>query len=215
MSLCSIRIQRAVVVIACGVGFSACTASEQEPPADDPRQMSSPAATASPSAPTATPTHDSLPGDWTRCRNEVHRYTIGYPEKWHTQSTDRRNACRWFDPDDFDLEEGTEPPVTAITINPTERPYAEARAQLRDSENHEIRSFESVTIGDLEAIRFERVQTEDLLYPAGTQTYGYLFNHDGSAFYLETRKIPDTDADFEANKDILDKAAQTVEFGRA
>ncbi len=214
------RIHAVAVATACLASFSAC-ADGQETQTDtsrqSPRQTSSPTAPASPTdataTPTTSPTQQGLPEGWTTCSNEVHGYTIGHPAEWHTDSTQRSNACRWFDPDEFDLEPGTEAPPTAISVNPTKRPYEKAREQLRDSENHELESFERVTIRDLEAVRFGRVQTEQLLFPAGTRSYGYVFNNDGRALYLETRKLPDSDTDYEANKQILDQAARTVDLG--
>lgn len=202
------------VLIAGAAAFGACNAPDPEPPPTttsdpSPEQTSTPPVT---DTPTPSPTQPSLPAGWTTCSNEVHGYTIGYPEEWHTASVNRDNTCRWFDPNHFEVEPATEPPPTAITVNPTQRPYGKARAQLQDSPRHELETFEPVTVGGLEAVRYERVQTENLLYPAGTRTYGYLFDHDGSAFYLETRKIPDTDTDYEANKQVLDKAARTLEF---
>lgn len=199
--------------------FSACGGPDPEPQ-NGSRQPTPPPTSPSgiadsptgPDAPTPSPADGSLPRGWTACTNEAHAYTIGYPEGWHAASTNQRNRCRWFDRNPFNVEPATEPPATAITVNPTQRPYEKARAQLQESPRHEVEAFETVTVGGLEAIRYERVQTENLLYPAGTQTYGYLFDHHGSALYLETRKIPGTDTDYQGNKQVLDKAARTFEF---
>lgn len=206
---------RWMIAVAC-VGLMVACADTEPPTAERDGGGQIPASPSPTTTPTPSPAdgtrEDGLPAGWTLCTNEVRGYAIGYPEDWHTASTGPRYVCRWFDPDRFEVERGTEAPLTALTVNPTQRPFEEAREGLRASESHRLESAETVTVAGREAVRFERVQTRDLLFPEGTRTYGYLFDHADEALYVQTSEVPGADVDYERNKEVVDRAAATLQF---
>lgn len=206
---------RWMIAVAC-VGLMVACADTESPVAERDgggQSQASPSPTTTPPPSPADGTReDGLPIGWTLCTNEERGYAIGYPEDWHTATTGPRYVCRWFDPDRFEVERGTEAPLTALTVNPTQRPFEQAREGLRASESHRLESAETVTVGGREAVRFERVQTRDLLFPEGTRTYGYLFGHADGAFYVQTWEVPGAGVDYERNKEVVDRAAATLQF---
>lgn len=210
---------RLMIAVACVALVVACADTDTRVPEDDAGRGTTASPTRSitptPSPAAESPQEDGLPSGWTLCTNEPRRYVIGYPEDWHTESTGPRYECRWFDPEPFELEPGTEAPLTALTVNPTRRPFEKAREGLGSSESHRLESEETVRLGDREAVRFERVQTRDLLFPEGTRTYGYLLDHEGQAFYVQTAEVPGADVDYERNKEVVDQAARSLQFTSA
>lgn len=206
-------LHRAAISGLCAILLLACAGNEpQDDIADDDITASrTPALSPAPSSP-STPPPGEVPQGWTFCTNEARAYRVAYPADWYTDATGPSYACRWFDPNEFELEPATEPPLTALTINPTQRAFDQASGDLGASDSHRLQFSETVTVGGQQAVRFERVQTRDALFPEGTRTYGYLFDHEGRALYVQTSRIPGTDVDYERNKQVVDRAAATVQF---
>ncbi len=69
---------------------------------------------------------------WTRCRNEVHGYSVEYPQGWSTKQLRPQDRCRWFDRDPFELEPATEAPLTDLVVRATVGTFAQAVEQLKN-----------------------------------------------------------------------------------
>lgn len=148
---------------------------------------------------------------WRRCTNPVHGYSIAYPVGWHTGSVDASTRCRWFDRKAFELERQSEPPLTAMTVNPTARSFDRAAESVGDEGRRLTR--EKVTVAGHEAIRFEVEVTDGALYPDGTRRYGYVVKHpEGTALYVQTIALPNAGTDYAQNGEIVDTAVRTLTF---
>lgn len=163
-------------------------------------------------APAETGTGGELPTGWTSCTNTRHGYSIGYPEDWFTTALDSATECSWFDRDEFELEEGTEGPLTDLFVRAATGSFEQAVRHLMEPYGERTLDRAALEVAGRQAVRFEKEQTEDLLYPEGTRTYGYVLDHDGNAFWVETRDVPGRDAPYAENKEVVDEAVRTVEF---
>ncbi len=149
--------------------------------------------------------------DWQRCSTDG--YSISYPEGWFTASLGPKTQCRWFDREEFELERGTEPPVTDLIVQERDVRYATASRQLEDGPTHRSVDTEQVTLGDKRAVRFEREHSGGL-YPDGTLSYGYLIEGPSVVVYVQTVALPNADErEYEDNQQVVDRAAASVTFG--
>lgn len=197
-SLLFVLVAGVMLVVACDT---------DEPTLTQPTPERSPAVTESPS-----PMGNGLPEGFALCTDQRQGYEIGYPQDWHAGSPNLQDECSLFDPQPFEIERGTEAPVVAMRVDDPQRPFAAARDRLADPDAERVLLREETTVAGQEAIRFETEQTRDVLYPEGTMRYGYVINHDGTAFYVETLSIPDAEMNYERNKEVVDQAAGTVDF---
>src|SRR5687768_17056836 len=72
-----------------------------------------------------TEDENALPAGWSRCTNAGRRfrgYSIGYPGGWYTTHLTPEQACEYFDPEPFEILEGTEFPPTALFVTVTLEP---------------------------------------------------------------------------------------------
>lgn len=152
--------------------------------------------------------------EWTSCANAHWGYTVEYPSGWYTASLGPRTDCAWFARERFELEQGTEAPLVDLEVRATIGTFRQAARQLEDPYGERTLERAGVTIDGRKAIRFEKQQTQDLLYPSGTRTYGYLLNRDGAAYWVLTLDVPGRSLPYGANKEVVDRAVRSLTFAQ-
>ncbi len=201
-----------VVLGACEqAGEQAGPTERQESPAGT-EETPSPTQSPSPETTPASRNGGELPADWARCRNASKAYSIGYPQDWHSDEARSQEACRWFNPQPFQVETGQDPPVVAMTVKPAVGTYENALEHVENPYGARTVMMDEVSIGGRQAVRFETVETEELEHPRGTRTYGYVIDRRGTAFYVETKNVAGNDTAYNRNKRIVDEAVKTLRF---
>jgi hypothetical protein len=166
-------------------------------------------------APTGSTT---LPDGWVRCTNAVLGYSIGYPGEWHTTDMligeqDPSYACQWFSPDPFGAEGSV---VTEGWGYPLEvgirGPFDQQLVQTLDPEAARAILQEELVIDGHRAVRLEYETLVDLIADTGLH-YEYLIELDPeTSLVVHTTETRGIAGDYEANKMIVDDAADTVLF---
>jgi hypothetical protein len=150
--------------------------------------------------------------EWASCTNRRWGYTLDHPAEWHTVALGPPTRCRWFAREPFHLEEGTEAPLVDLEVRRTMGTFQQAGLYLRNPFGERVLQRRGLVIDGRQAIRFEKEQTEDLLYPTGTKTYGYLLNRGGKAYWVLTLDVPGRSLPYESNKDVVDRVARSLSF---
>lgn len=163
---------------------------------------------------TPDPVEGALPEGWATCTDEGQGYEIGYPEDWQSDAQGLEDECRLFDPEPFEIEPQTELPVTAMMVHRARLSFERAVEEWFDEDLYDIKIEEETTVDGNDAIRYERTQREGLLYPEGTTFYGYLIDHEGRAFYVQTVEIPGEDRNSERFREVVDQAVDSLSFNR-
>ena len=146
------------------------------------------------------------PRTWSHCVDAASGYDVQYPSDWNAAGG--AVACRFFDPEPFEVPANSDLGGTALEVFPQEQSFDEALASLIDSRFHRTELREQVTIGGRTAFRLELVSTGQGLADSGTRSYGYLFRGDGGPSVLvQTTALP---GDRIRHRDVVDHAAQTI-----
>lgn len=138
--------------------------------------------------------------------------SLSYPDGWETAACGAEHRCRWFDPEPFDVDDPFEPPLTAIAVRDTIGSFQQAVRQLENPYGERPVARDGLEIGGRQAVRFETELTQDFRYPAGTRRCGYVLDHGGDAFWIETRDVRGEGLPYDENKEIVDEVVCTVEF---
>lgn len=192
-----------------GLALSAavgCDGGAGDPPGPTPtRGAAGPSATA-PGMP--SPGSDATPAGWARCVNEVQGYTIAYPADWFTTTNNPENACRWFDPEPFEVRDATEGPLTAMTVTVVDQPFAELVRSFEQPEGRRVLRAERSEVAGRPALRHESENTEEILLPVGARSYGWLVDFGDRAVLVETTALPgETYGEAAA---VVDRAVRTL-----
>ncbi|MFP3915774.1 MAG: hypothetical protein ACLFWM_12925 [Actinomycetota bacterium] len=216
-------------VVACGNGAATdteTTSAGTEPPgsATDPsstslgepttsRPESTTSTTSTTADPSTTSTSQTTPPtgavDLSRECVSPEGYSIAYPEGWSTNSGEVVAECGQFDPDTFQVPEGTDQRVAAVTAYVDPVPFSQVAApqEERDAER-------AVTaIDGLQAVRLEYESTGEGLWPEGTPVTLYAIDVGGEAddatLIIDTIGLPAFD--YERNQTVLDRMARSVD----
>jgi hypothetical protein len=122
-------------------------------------------------------TVDALPAGWSRCTNaerRFRRYSIGYPGGWYTSHLTPEQACEYFDPEPFEILEGTEFPPTALFVTMALEPFDVYVEQLTDPIFFDTIRREDTNVDGLDAVLIETVATGEGENEAGERRYGYV-----------------------------------------
>lgn len=91
------------------------------------------------------------------------RFSVAFPEGWHTNASPAPDLCAWFGPDPITVPEfGTDAVLAPINL----------RVQVRDLSvptTEAVEAERTTTVDGRTAVRRELRTTEDLLLPAGTR----------------------------------------------
>lgn len=135
---------------------------------------------------------------------EAERYTIGYPEGWHTNdpADGLLGACEAFHPDPIDEPEQPRDRdlhhAVSVYIDPVDLDELRGGDPL-----HEVIEEREVTIDGRDALVTEIEATDDALLPEGERRYGYAIDLDGEVLVVSTHTVGDTD--HERDVRILDR----------
>lgn len=155
-----------------------CATADEPDGAQSPTPTASPTADGSPS-PDASPTATTSPTPGTTtpalgasCTNSELGITISHPEGWHTNRGEVLPACSVFDPEPFELEEGTEIPLDlAVVLQGSDRQFATYADADDQPGTRELERRESTIDGrDAVAMLLEATEDAPLLEP-GTHLY--------------------------------------------
>jgi hypothetical protein len=183
--------------------LAACGSDEEPEGAQPPASVSSTAAT----------TTAELPREWTECTNDAEGYALAYPKGWHTDALAPDQECAYFDPEPFEIVEGSEFPATALEahwLGEDDRPFAAVVEDLTDPMFERTIAREPFAEGKLRGQRLETEATGEGLLAGGTRTYAYLLDVEGRAFVVKTTES--TSIGFEEAKGIVDEAVGTLRF---
>lgn len=141
-----------------------------------------------------------------RCKNADAAYSVRYPQGWHANAGDVSERCSFFHPEPFELPEATEAPDLAISIGREPVAFAQVAG---DDPAIRVLEREETEVDGHSAVRRETEATGHGLLPAGVRGRQYLVDLGGETLILATYDVGDLE--FERNRDVLDKMAETLE----
>ncbi len=154
--------------------------------------------------PTPTPPVD----DVTTCTHDD-GFEISYPASWHTGEDDFR--CSQFHPEPFEVAEGTDRRVAAITAYVDPVPFHEAAAP--DPGRSADRAV--TVIDGFQAVRLDYEAGDDHLYGAGTPIRVYMIDVsvgvDDGPGTLFVDAVGLSGFDHEENRVVLDRMARSID----
>ena len=148
---------------------------------------------------------------WSLCTNNRRGYSISYPSGWYTTHLRPSQACEYFDPEPFEIIEGTEFPSTGLFAALTDESVEAYLEQLTDPMFFETIRREETSVGGRPAVLVEIASTGQGESEPGQRTYGYVVDRDGRAFVVLAIALPD-DERYENFKAVADEAVQTALF---
>ena len=169
------------------------------------------------------PSEDALPDEWSRCTNAERRfasYSIGYPGGWYTTHLNAEQACEYFDPEPFEILEGTEFPPTALFVTVTLEPFDTYVEQLTDPMFFDTIRREDLRVDGRAAVLVETVASGEGENEPGERRYGYVVDascvanecvKSGRVFVVLATGLPG-DERYDEFKSVADEAVQTVRF---
>jgi hypothetical protein len=166
---------------------------------------------------------DALPPGWSRCTNAERRfrgYSIGYPGGWYTTHLTPEQACEYFDPEPFEILEGTEFPPTALFVTVTLEPLDTYVDQLTDPMFFDTIRREDTTVAGQPAVLVETVATGEGESEPGERRYGYVVDiscinnqcvKSGRVFVALATGLPG-DERYDEFRSVTDEVVRTVRF---
>lgn len=170
------------------------------------------AAASSGAAVESVPATTAVSIDWTECVNDVEGYAISYPKSWHTATLAPRDECAFFDPEPFEISEGSEFPLTMLEAHWLDRgrSFGQSFKDLTDPTFERAITVDVYGEGQLSGLKLETEATGAGLLEKGTRTYEYLVNVDDRAFVVKTTELPGRD--YENARFVVDEAVPTLRF---
>jgi len=164
-------------------------------------------------SPTGSPSPDDPMALGSRCTNPE-GFSVSYPHGWHINDGSVVSECSQFSPEEFEVPFGTDERVAPITIYIDPVPFSAAASPNEESEE----SRATTVIDGRQAVRIARTASESGFYPAGTRQAMYLVDltsgasaeGDARTLFLDTIELGDFE--YEANVQILDRMARTLEI---
>jgi hypothetical protein len=148
---------------------------------------------------------------WSVCTNRRRGYSISYPSGWYTTHLRPAQACEYFDPEPFEIIEGTEFPPTGLFASLTDQSVESYVQQLTDPMFFDTLQHQTSTVGGRTAVLVETEATGEGESEPGERTYGYVVDVDGRAFVVLAIGLPG-DRRYEQFTAVADGAVQTVRF---
>lgn len=198
-----------IVVVGCQNGQDVATEPTTE---TTPTPTAATTATASPTAiATATPTEEdaSSTAGWVACENDRDGYTVRHPRDWETNEGDVLPPCSLFDPDDVEVERGTEIPFAIAAVFRVEPVALERAAAGGDAEEELDR--EETTVDGRDAVRREVESSGEALRPAGLRSTIWLVATGDEETLVATTH--DAGAlEYAEKQDLLDRMVDSLEL---
>jgi hypothetical protein len=164
-----------------------------------------------PAEPGTTTTEAGLPEGWTLCSNERAGYAIGYPADWNTATLEGEFECSFFDPEPFEIIEGSEFPLTALQAFPAgeeRRSYDRVVEEFADPMFERELGREEATVAGFPTVRLETEATGQGLFDKGTKTLAYIVDRDVAPFVVRAQAFPGG----ELHESVLVQAVTTIRF---
>jgi hypothetical protein len=160
----------------------------------------------------SVPAETTFATDWTECMNDAEGYAISYPSSWHTATLAPEDECAFFDPEPFEIVEGSEFPLTALEARWVEGASSLGTAAKEFTDPMFVRtiSFDVYGEGQRSGLKIETEATGEGLLDEGRRTYQYLVAADDRVFVVKTTES-DT-IDYDEAKLVVDEAVGTLEF---
>lgn len=149
------------------------------------------------------------------CSNPQQGYSISYPDGWFTTQNNPQNACRWFDRELFKVVDASEAPLTALSVSVSDETFDAASGRMKKPYARRVLQHEVTAISGYRALRFEVEQTEEVVHPKGTRTYGYYIELGPKVIIVETNALPDSKTPYEDNKKVVDESVTTLQSAKA
>jgi hypothetical protein len=162
----------------------------------------------------------ALPAGWSLCTNDARGYSIGYPAGWYTTHLNDEQACEYFDPEPFEILEGTEFPPTALFATLTDEPVETYVDQLTDPMFFETIRREETRVDGRPAVIVETAATGEGEAEPGERTYAYVVDvgcigdvcvKAGRAFVVLATALPGVER-YGEFKAVVDEAVKTARF---
>lgn len=146
---------------------------------------------------------------WNSCTNPAARYTIRYPQEWHTNTEGPLEECRLFDPEPIDVPDEPEdvPLDVGVVLRVEPVGFTDFTA---DSTGLEVISEEEVEVDLHMAVRQTLVATEQGPYPEGTQVTRYAIDRNGETLIAES--FDAGEPPYERKVQVLDEMISEIEF---
>jgi hypothetical protein len=148
---------------------------------------------------------------WTSCTNERAGYEISYPADWQTATLDGEFECSFFDPEPFEIIEGSEFPLTALQAFPAgegDRTFDQVVAEYADPMFERELARDEATVAGFPAVHLETEATGQGLFDRGTRTIAYVIDRDVAPFVVRAQAFPGV----ELHEDVLKQAVETIRF---
>lgn len=187
-----------LVLASCASGPSGEDAPATAPRAAGPRTPGPPAAA------------DLPGGELVRCESPA-GFTLGRPATWSTNSGDVVPTCSQLHPEPFEVLEGTDVRLAAITAYIDPVPFAEVAAL----DAHRDADRAVTTIDGLLALRLEYVAGREAFWPEGTSISLYAVDltpgpgDEPRTLFLDTVGLEGFD--YEQNRVVLDRIARSLD----
>lgn len=168
-----------------------------------------PQETVAPTAGSPSPRETSV--DMATCKNPE-GFSISYPGEWHVNSGDVVPACAQFNPEPFEVPEGTDERVAAITafVDPVPFERISAPDERRDADRQEM------AISGHPAVRLEYGAGRNSIWPDGTPITTYMIDFPANDKGRQRTLLIDTVGleafDYERNQEVLDRMADTIQI---
>jgi heat shock protein HslJ len=150
-------------------------------PTPKPTPSPTPAPAASPTptpvaSPTPPPQPDVATCDLTNAAG-TQVATIVYPAAWSTEIEPPEIACRYFDPEQFEIPADPATLVTAVMASTTDTSYADAVAAATDEATWDVSTFQELEVDGLQATLVAATATADGGgVPSGTSRFAYFID---------------------------------------
>jgi hypothetical protein len=148
---------------------------------------------------------------WSLCTNNRRGYSISYPSGWYTTHLRPSQACEYFNPESFEILEGTEFPPTALFVTVALESVDTYVDQLTDPMFFDTIRRESTSVGERRAVLVETVATGEGENEPGERRYGYVVDVEGRAFVVLATGLAGDDR-YDDFKAVADEAVQTALF---
>ena len=156
---------------------------------------------------TATPVASAA--DWSTCTNRAGGFAVRYPAGWHTASLRPADACRWFDPEPFELVDGTDCCPRALEVHPVPESFDRVAASYTDPRWYRVVAREDVA-GERRSLRLWLETTGAGLLDDGTRIYALLLQRGSATIVVQTTAAPG-DPRYDEWVRVVDEVARTIE----
>ncbi len=196
-----------LAALAAGLLFVAGCTAEQTDGADRPTTPGDEAATGD-----ETATGGEAVSAMTFIECEAERYTVPYPQEWHTNDPGLADACEVFHPGEVDLPEQPQDRDLHWAVSLQVDDVAWEDVQPESGPDEVIESRET-TVDGRQAVVVEQRSSGEALVPEDERQYSYRVDLDGLVLVASTFTVGDTD--YERDKAVLDRMMDELVLGDA